>query len=263
MCVVRRELRRLKSFENGRSFRLKRVLPGKPLPKIFWDFSETSLQGGAWARYCSGVLQFWGGLLHRPLTLPLARVRGVFSFKWGLGTSQMRMHRKRGPGTHLLCWTSRCKQPGGEVGSNGRDSSSTEVNDANFEQDVLKSEQARSGRFLGRPGVDRARALAPVVDEVATPVQRSDQGDEDGTSIRNNATPSRYGIRGIPALLLFKDGKVAEQIVGFVPKDTIDKSVNKVLATVLGVKRFPIEEPEPRLRCFRVSRAGFFVFGSG
>ena len=34
-----------------------------------------------------------------------------------------------------------------------------------------------------------------------------------------------------PRLLLFKGGKVAEQIVGYVPKETIDKSVAKVLAT--------------------------------
>ena len=47
---------------------------------------------------------------------------------------------------------------------------------------------------------------------------------------RNNMTPGRYGIRGIPALLIFKDGKVAEQIVGFVPKDTIDQSLKRVLA---------------------------------
>jgi hypothetical protein len=40
----------------------------------------------------------------------------------------------------------------------------------------------------------------------------------------------RPGQRGIPALLIFKDCKVAEQIVGFVPKDTIDKSVIKGLA---------------------------------
>jgi thioredoxin 1 len=46
----------------------------------------------------------------------------------------------------------------------------------------------------------------------------------------NPSTPMRYGIRGIPALLLFKGGKVAEQIVGFVPKDTIDKSIVKLLA---------------------------------
>ncbi len=46
----------------------------------------------------------------------------------------------------------------------------------------------------------------------------------------NTSTPMRYGIRGIPALLLFKGGKVTEQIVGFVPKDTIDKSIVKLLA---------------------------------
>jgi thioredoxin 1 len=46
---------------------------------------------------------------------------------------------------------------------------------------------------------------------------------------RNSATPMRYGIRGIPALLLFKGGKVAEQIVGFVPKDQIDKSIGKLI----------------------------------
>jgi thioredoxin 1 len=45
----------------------------------------------------------------------------------------------------------------------------------------------------------------------------------------NSATPMRYGIRGIPALLLFKGGKVAEQIVGFVPKETIDKAIQKLV----------------------------------
>jgi thioredoxin 1 len=39
----------------------------------------------------------------------------------------------------------------------------------------------------------------------------------------------RYGIRGIPALLLFKGGKVVEQIVGFVPKETIDKAIQKLV----------------------------------
>jgi thioredoxin 1 len=42
-------------------------------------------------------------------------------------------------------------------------------------------------------------------------------------------TPGRYGIRGSPALLLFKGGKVAEQIVGYVPKEHIDQTLKKVL----------------------------------
>ena len=44
----------------------------------------------------------------------------------------------------------------------------------------------------------------------------------------NAATPSRYGIRGIPALLLFKGGKVADQIVGYAPQDVIEEKVQRL-----------------------------------
>jgi thioredoxin 1 len=46
----------------------------------------------------------------------------------------------------------------------------------------------------------------------------------------NGATPSRYGIRGIPALLFFKGGKVADQVVGYVPQDVIDEKIQRLLA---------------------------------
>ena len=53
----------------------------------------------------------------------------------------------------------------------------------------------------------------------------------------NSATPMRYGVRGIPTLLVFKGGQVKEQIVGYVPKETIQKAIDKhVKSSVVGLQ---------------------------
>ena len=102
-----------------------------------------------------------------------------------------------------------------------------ELSDANFDQEVLKSEQPVLVDFWAA-WCGPCKALAPTVDEVATQYAgklKVAKMDVD----RNQATPMRYGIRGIPALLLFKGGKVADQIVGYVPKETIDRSLARVI----------------------------------
>ena len=103
-----------------------------------------------------------------------------------------------------------------------------EVNDANFDQEVLKSEQPVLVDFWA-VWCGPCKAIAPIVDGVAAAYAGKLKVAKVNVD-QNGATPSRYGIRGIPALLFFKGGKVADQIVGYVPQDVIEEKVKKLLA---------------------------------
>ena len=103
-----------------------------------------------------------------------------------------------------------------------------EVSDATFDQEVLQSEQPVLVDFWA-VWCGPCKAIAPTVDALAAKYAGQLKVAKVNVD-QNGATPSRYGIRGIPALLIFKGGKVADQIVGYAPREVIEEKLNRVLA---------------------------------
>jgi thioredoxin 1 len=103
-----------------------------------------------------------------------------------------------------------------------------EVNDASFDKEVLQSEQPVLVDFWA-VWCGPCKAIAPIVDSVAATFAGKLKVAKVNVD-ENGATPSRYGIRGIPALLFFKGGKVVDQIVGYKPQEEIEEKVKQLLA---------------------------------
>ncbi len=102
-----------------------------------------------------------------------------------------------------------------------------ELNDAIFDSEVLKSESPVLVDFWA-PWCGPCRILAPVVEEIANSYTgRIKVGKLNVDD--NQETTMQYSIRSIPTLILFKNGKALDQIIGAVPKSEIEKMVKKAL----------------------------------
>lgn len=101
------------------------------------------------------------------------------------------------------------------------------VTDGNFAKDVLESGVPVLVDFWAT-WCGPCQVMGPVVDTVA--------GEYEGkvkvyklNVDENPVTPSKYGVRGIPTLILFNKGEVVDRIVGAQPKGSVDTLLKKVI----------------------------------
>jgi thioredoxin len=100
------------------------------------------------------------------------------------------------------------------------------VTDGDFDQQILKSDIPALVDFWAA-WCGPCRTVGPVVEELAGEYKgkiKVAKLDVDS----NKEVASKYGVRGIPTLMLFKDGQVVDQIVGAVPKSRIKELLDKV-----------------------------------
>ena len=102
-----------------------------------------------------------------------------------------------------------------------------EVTDSNFQAEVLESETAVLVDFWA-PWCGPCRIIAPHLEELAG--ERDDLKIVKLNTDDNPQTAAQYNVMSIPTLLLFKNGQVAHQIIGALPKSRLVQEIEPALA---------------------------------
>lgn len=102
-----------------------------------------------------------------------------------------------------------------------------EFTDANFETEVINSQMPVLVDFWA-PWCQPCRVLSPIIDELST--ENEGKASIGKVNVDDNSVVSAiYGIRSIPALILFKNGEIVDKKVGAISKSAIQEMIDKVI----------------------------------
>lgn len=102
-----------------------------------------------------------------------------------------------------------------------------QTTDNSFKEEVLESSLPVLVDFWA-PWCQPCRQLSPVIDEIAK--EMVNRLDVYKCNVDDNPeTPSQYMVRGIPAMMIFKDGKLIDSKVGGLPKNALIEWINKTI----------------------------------
>jgi thioredoxin 1 len=102
-----------------------------------------------------------------------------------------------------------------------------DIGDRNFDSEVIQSDKPAIVDFWA-PWCGPCKAIGPVIEELAEAYGENIKFTKCNVD-ENPATPAKFGIKAIPTLIFFKEGKVVDQITGMVAKSKLEDTIKSIV----------------------------------
>ena len=102
-----------------------------------------------------------------------------------------------------------------------------DIDDRSFDSEIIQSDKPAVVDFWA-PWCGPCKAIGPVIEELAEIYGENIKFTKCNVD-ENPATPAKFGIKAIPTLIFFKDGKVVDQITGMVAKSKLEDTIKSIV----------------------------------
>jgi thioredoxin 1 len=102
-----------------------------------------------------------------------------------------------------------------------------DIDDRNFDTEIIQSDKPAVVDFWA-PWCGPCKAIGPVIEELASAYGEDIKFTKCNVD-ENPATPAKFGIKAIPTLIFFKEGKVVDQITGMVAKSKLEDTIKSIV----------------------------------